>query len=79
MRERDARTSGAGSGSLRQHFLIAYDFEIFAKSATESGINVADRASPVSLELNRGAILNNAGTLAAAGGIVDDTAVVGKR
>lgn len=72
MRERDARTDGAGSGSKRQHFLLAYDFETFAKSATESGLNVADRMLPVSLELNRGLIRNNAGAANAAG-IVDDT------
>ena len=39
-------------------FTIAYDFETFAKSATESGINVADRALPVSLTLDRTAIAN---------------------
>jgi hypothetical protein len=27
--------------------MAAYDFETFAKSATESGINSADRALPV--------------------------------
>ena len=74
MRERDARSDTAGSGTLRQHFLLAYDFETFAKSATESGLNVADRALPVSLELNRAVILDNAGTGAAAGGIVNMTA-----
>ena len=46
--------AGAGNGKgvapndVKSQFLIAYDFETFAKSATESGINVADRALPVS-------------------------------
>ena len=33
-------------------FTIGYDFESFQKSALESGINTADRALPVSLEVN---------------------------
>ena len=49
----DGLVANAGSQSLRQHFVFCYDFETFAKSATESGINVADRALPVSLELTR--------------------------
>ena len=44
--------------SVKQFFTIAYDFETFAKSATESGINVADRSLPVSLHLDRTAIAN---------------------
>ena len=39
--------------------LIAYDFETFSKSATESGINVGDRALPVNLDLD---IANDANT-----------------
>ena len=38
------------TGSLKSLFMYAYDFETFAKSATESGINVADRALPVIME-----------------------------
>ena len=44
----------AGSGradDTSERFLIAYDFETFSKSATESGINVGDRALPVNLDL----------------------------
>ena len=40
----------------RSLWVAAYDFETFAKSATESGINVADRALPVSLHLDKTAI-----------------------
>eukprot|EP01045_Picozoa_sp_COSAG04_P027920 COSAG04_NODE_4202_length_2237_cov_1.754443_2_plen_209_part_00 len=64
MDKRDTSSTGAGvlnqagSGSPHQNWLLAYDFETFAKSATESGINVADRALPVSLELKRGALAN---------------------
>ena len=42
----------AKGGDVSERFLIAYDFETFSKSATESGINVGDRALPVNLELN---------------------------
>ena len=43
-----ANGQGLGPKHVRTNFLIAYDFETFAKSATESGLNVADRALPVS-------------------------------
>ena len=36
------------AGGVRNLWAGAYDFETFAKSATESGLNVADRALPVS-------------------------------
>ena len=52
---RDAdQSAGAGpygAGSVKSSWMLAYDFETFAKSATESGINVADRALPLTLEL----------------------------
>ena len=41
------------AGSTRSLFMIAYDFETFAKSATESGINVSDRALPVTMTLKK--------------------------
>ena len=44
---------GCGQATRKQFWLLAYDFETFAKSATESGINVSDRALPVSLQLKR--------------------------
>ena len=45
----DAAASYApGEGSNRQFFVAAYDFETFAKSSTESGLNTSDRALPVS-------------------------------
>ena len=50
----DCEDEIVGTGTTRQSWVLAYDFETFAKSATESGINVADRALPVSLELRRG-------------------------
>ena len=59
-----------GSSSLKQNWLLAYDFETFAKSATESGINVADRALPVSLELKRVALKNIGGFAGAVTGAV---------
>ena len=58
LRVRATGSDGGGAGSVKQFFTIAYDFETFAKSATESGINVADRALPVSLTLDRTAIAN---------------------
>ena len=58
----DCQTDTVGSGTTRQSWVLAYDFETFAKSATESGINVADRALPVSLELRRGVLANASGT-----------------
>jgi len=42
-------------GSNLQTFCIAYDCEGFQKSALESGINTAERALPISLELTRSA------------------------
>lgn len=46
------------SGSQRRLWFAAYDFETFAKSATESGINVSDRALPVTLSLKKTAATN---------------------
>eukprot|EP01046_Picozoa_sp_COSAG06_P004288 COSAG06_NODE_178_length_20949_cov_26.114053_5_plen_534_part_00 len=56
----DCRNNRVGVGTLQQNWLLAYDFETFAKSATESGINVSDRMLPVSLELTRAALENTA-------------------
>ena len=64
LRQRANGSNGGGAGSVKQFFTIAYDFETFAKSATESGINVADRALPVSLTLDRTAIATAPDTLA---------------
>eukprot|EP01049_Picozoa_sp_SAG25_P002243 SAG25_NODE_115_length_14839_cov_35.722524_2_plen_483_part_00 len=50
-----AATVGA-SGSQRSLWFAAYDFETFAKSATESGINISDRALPVTLSLTKGGL-----------------------
>ena len=58
----DCEDTTVGTGTTRQSWVLAYDFETFAKSATESGINVADRALPVSLELRRGVLANASGT-----------------
>ena len=58
----DCEDTGVGSATTRQSWVLAYDFETFAKSATESGINVADRALPVSLELRRGELQNASAT-----------------
>ena len=60
-------TARVGAGTLRQQWVLAYDFETFAKSATESGINVADRALPVSLELTRAPLTTSNGNVAANG------------
>ena len=68
----DGLVANAGGGSLRQHWVLAYDFETFAKSATESGINVADRALPVSLELTRTVLGGGTQVRAAAGGADGD-------
>jgi hypothetical protein len=46
------------SGTQRRLWFAAYDFETFAKSATESGINVSDRALPVTLSLKKTAAAN---------------------
>ena len=51
---------GAGSGALREMFVAAYNFEGFAKTATESGINVADRALNVTCEIARDATITQA-------------------
>ena len=72
----DCEDTGVGSATTRQSWVLAYDFETFAKSATESGINVADRALPVSLEIRRGELQNASATgrngiERAAGGDVD--------
>lgn len=49
----DSYNDGVGSGALREMFVAAYNFEGFAKTATESGINVADRALNVTCEIQR--------------------------
>ena len=60
----DCRESGGALGTgnaaqtQKQNFLIAYDFETFSKSATESGINVGDRALPVNLDLEIANVAN---------------------
>eukprot|EP01047_Picozoa_sp_COSAG01_P017871 COSAG01_NODE_956_length_12480_cov_109.564090_10_plen_232_part_00 len=61
--EADERVGNGGAafattGTGRQHFMIAYDFETFAKSATESGLNVSDRALPVNLTLKKSGLPN---------------------
>ena len=71
MNRADTTTANVGSGTLRQHFVLAYDFETFAKSATESGINVADRALPVSLEITRETLVGGADALRPDGGGAD--------
>lgn len=53
-----ANIQSAGStlaGSNLQTFCIGYDCEGFQKSALESGINTAERALPISLELTKDA------------------------
>jgi hypothetical protein len=40
--------------------MYAYDFETFAKSATESGLNVADNALPVVMECKLNGQVNQA-------------------
>ena len=52
-----------GAGEARQMFVAAYDFETFAKSATESGLNTSDRALPVSFTVKTSAV-NNVSALA---------------
>ena len=55
----DERLAVSGIPGLpRQLFMIAYDFETFAKSATESGINVSDRALPVTMTLKKAGGVN---------------------
>ena len=47
-----AATAGStAAGQPQSSWMASYDFETFAKSATESGINVADRALPITMEL----------------------------
>lgn len=48
------------AGTTQKNFIAAYDFETFAKSATESGLNTSDRALPVTMSVGR--------TLAGTGG-----------
>ena len=45
-----------GAGNARQLFVAAYDFETFAKSATESGLNTSDRSLPVSFTVKTEAV-----------------------
>jgi len=47
-----------GAGNARQLFVAAYDFETFAKSATESGLNTSDRSLPVSFTVKTEAVNN---------------------
>eukprot|EP01051_Picozoa_sp_SAG22_P011435 SAG22_NODE_1099_length_5564_cov_27.088564_5_plen_283_part_00 len=47
-------------GAPYSFFTAAYGFEGFAKTATESGINVSDRALPVVCEITRDSFINNA-------------------
>ena len=47
-----------GAGEARQMFVAAYDFETFAKSATESGLNTSDRALPVSFTVKTAGVNN---------------------
>ena len=39
--------------SVMSNFVVAYDFETFAKSATESGLNTSDRSLPVTMNVKR--------------------------
>lgn len=50
--------ASARGTDVSERFLIAYDFETFSKSATESGINVGDRALPVNLDLEIANVAN---------------------
>ena len=59
--------STPGALSLKSFFCAAYGFEGFAKTASESGINVTVRALPVTCEIDRTPIGNAAGTLDGAG------------
>ena len=55
----DAATSYTpGAGNARQLFVAAYDFETFAKSSTESGLNTSDRSLPVSFTVKTSAVNN---------------------
>ena len=42
---------GSGVGGRMANFAFGIDLEAFSKTATESGVNVADRALNVSMEL----------------------------
>ena len=59
--------STPGAMALKSFFCAAYGFEGFAKTASESGINVSDRALPVTCEIDRQPIGNAAGALNPAG------------
>ena len=48
------------TASVKSLFMYAYDFETFAKSATESGLNVADNALPVVMECKLNGSANQA-------------------
>ena len=48
-------------GNTKSLFVAAYGFEGFAKTAAESGINVSDRALPVTCEINREIITRDGG------------------
>jgi hypothetical protein len=47
----DVKSDRAAAGGAVQAFVIGYDTEAFQKTALESGINTAERALPISLEL----------------------------
>ena len=51
------------AGNVRQLWLAAYDFETFAKSATEPGLNTSDRALPVSFTVKTENIHNDISAL----------------
>lgn len=56
----DGASYAPGAGNPRQLWVAAYDFETFAKSATESGLNTSDRALPVSFTVKTSAVGNAA-------------------
>eukprot|EP01046_Picozoa_sp_COSAG06_P026200 COSAG06_NODE_2243_length_7267_cov_3.942662_3_plen_421_part_00 len=45
--------AGTGSGSVRQHWLMAFDFETFAKQNLETGLNLTDKSMPVGMYIKR--------------------------
>jgi hypothetical protein len=45
------RADGSGSGGRMANYAFGIDLEAFSKTATESGVNVADRALNVSMQL----------------------------
>lgn len=59
-------------GTAYSFFTAAYGFEGFAKTATESGINVSDRALPVVCEIKR-QMLSDTAVPANIGNITSDT------